>query len=137
MNEPRVVPDEELDFEADQVFTLNGLPFTGVGYEESPEIGRSEVTYQDGLQTGPARSWDPSGVLRSESYYYGGALHGMSRKFDSDGTLTLESRYEYGILLHQRAFGPDEEVIESYELDPNSYNAELLERYRRKYNQPT
>lgn len=61
MTEPLVVPDSDLDFDSDLVFTLNGAAFTGIAYEESAELWRSEITYRDGIQEGAAREWSPPG----------------------------------------------------------------------------
>lgn len=75
MTEPLVVPDSDLDFDSDLVFTLNGAAFTGIAYEETPELGRSEISHRDGLQEGPAREWNPAGVLTGESNHVQGVLH--------------------------------------------------------------
>lgn len=135
--EPRVVLDDELDFESDLVFMWKGLPFTGIGYDESPELGRSEVTYLHGIQTGPARDWYPSGVLRGESYFVEGTFHVTFREYDSTDALVEETRYEYGVRLFSRFFGLGGNAIEWVELDPDSYHVDVLRRSRRESNWPT
>jgi antitoxin component YwqK of YwqJK toxin-antitoxin module len=130
MNRPKVVPDSELDFDPDLIFTHNGELFTGISYEENPEIGRCEISYRDGMQAGWARDWYPSKVLKSESYYVRGVPHGPSRDFDSSGSLSIESNYEYGIRVLTRHFNSEGQVTATEEIDPNDGAFELLERYR-------
>lgn len=131
-----VVPDSELDYDSDLVCTLDGVPFTGTAFEESPALGRSEITYRDGIQEGPARDWYPSGVLKGESQFVQGELHGTATEFGLDGVLAEESRYEYGIRVRRRTFAPDGSVITTEEIDPTSNEADLLERLRRERGWP-
>jgi len=130
MNESRVVRDSELDYDSDLVCTLDGKAFTGIAYEESPVLGRSEVSYREGVQEGLARDWYPSGVLKGQSAYVQGVLHGISREFDEDGHLMIEVRYEYGIRVMARRFGSDGSVVATEELDPNDEAARQLDRLR-------
>ena len=44
------VPAEELDFDDDQTFLYQGIPFTGVAYEAEPDGCTSNTRYVDGLQ---------------------------------------------------------------------------------------
>ncbi|MBM7789144.1 toxin-antitoxin system YwqK family antitoxin [Tenggerimyces flavus] len=115
------------------VTKLNGQAFTGVAYEESPDLGRSEVSYREGVQEGPARDWYPSGLLQGESHYVQGVLHGTSREFDESGRIVAEANYEYGICLLARRFNSEGIVIESEELDPNEEAAQQLDRLRVEY----
>jgi hypothetical protein len=90
-------PDADLDFDADLVYRWRGELFTGVGYEERPV--RSEITYLDGQQTGPARDFYASGQQSAESLYFHGVLHGWSRNFAEDGTCLAEVLYEFGMAI--------------------------------------
>ncbi|MCB7135693.1 toxin-antitoxin system YwqK family antitoxin [Cellulosimicrobium marinum] len=137
MDADRLVPDAELDFDSNLVFTLDGALFTGTAFEETPDLGRSEVVYRDGIQEGPARDWYPSGVLKGESHYVQGVLHGTEREFREVGTLAEESRYEYGIRVLRKTFAADGAVISTQELDENSAEAALLCRMRREHGWPT
>ena len=89
------MPDAELDFDAEQVFRWRGEPFTGIGYAEVPV--RSEVTYQGGQQTGPARDFYLSGRLSAESWHYEGTRHGWSREYTEDGDIRNETLFEFGM----------------------------------------
>ena len=96
MREPILrVPDAELEYDAEQVYRWRGEPFTGIGYEDDPM--RSEVSYADGQQTGPARDFYASGRLAAESWYHEGTLHGWNRTFTEDGKVRSEALYEFGM----------------------------------------
>jgi hypothetical protein len=130
---PRV-PDSELDFDSDLVFTRAGEPFTGVAFEGNPDGGRSEITYRDGIQEGMATDWYPSGQLKEESSYVQNVLHGHARAFDADGRLIAESIYEYGILVSTARVDLSDDLTFVEEIDPDSLNARLLDRYRKEKN---
>lgn len=133
---PRVA-DSELDFDSDLVCTRLEEPFTGVAYEETVDGGRSEIKYRDGLQEGEATDWYPSGQLKGESSCVQNVLHGRSREFDAEGRLVSESLYEYGILVIVARVDSRGELTLVEEIDPESANARLLDRYRREKKWPT
>ena len=137
VNDDRLVPDTELDYDSDLVCTLNGVPFSGTAFEESSLLGRSEITFHDGLQEGPARDWYPSGVLKGESQFVQGTLHGTVKEFRPDGALAEVSRYEYGVLVFRLTLAADGSVIEAEEVDASSDEADLLQRLRRDCGWPT
>lgn len=130
MTGPTVVPDSDLDYDSDLVCTLDGAAFTGIAYEESPSLGRSEITYRDGVQEGLARDWYPTGTLKGESDYVEGVLHGASKEYDPAGRLAVESRYEYGTMVWLRRFDPEGALVELQELDFDSEGGQRLQRLR-------
>lgn len=130
MTGPRIVRDAELEYDSDLVATLLGEPFSGVAYEESPVLGRSEISYRDGLQDGPAQDWYPAGTLKGESQFRQGVLHGVSREFDHDGNVSVEVQYEYGIRTLATHFGGDGVVTSTEALDPNDEASRQLARLR-------
>jgi antitoxin component YwqK of YwqJK toxin-antitoxin module len=90
------VPDAELDFGPDLVIHYQGRPFTGVSYEVMEDGTRSELTYEDGCQQGPARDWDASGRLRAEEFWRGNLRHGPSRTYDQSGAAISEQWWDHG-----------------------------------------
>lgn len=132
MSDQHLVPDEELDFDEDLVFSHDGELFTGVAYEDSAAIGRSEVSYRDGMQEGPARDWYPTGVLKGESWYVQGVLHGIATEYDESGRIAEESVYAYGIRLTRRVIGESGAVLREERLDPRGEAGQLLERLRQE-----
>jgi antitoxin component YwqK of YwqJK toxin-antitoxin module len=124
------VPAEELDFDDDQVFHYQGMPFTGVAYEEEQDGGISETAYVEGLQEGTSRVRYSSGALKSEAAFYRGVGHGRARKFRENGTLESETIYEYGILVQSSEFDESGSLVERFELSEDSPNYALLHAYR-------
>ena len=111
------VPDAELDYDDEQVYRWHGELFTGIGCSDEPV--RSEVTYEDGQQTGPARDFHPSGQVSAESWYHLGTLHGWSRTYAEDGEILSETLYEFGMPVSPSSGSA---------LDPTHQS--LLERFR-------
>jgi antitoxin component YwqK of YwqJK toxin-antitoxin module len=136
MSELPMMRDENLDIDSELVATADGRPFTGIGYEESSVLGRSEVEYRNGVQEGIARDWYPSGVLKGESEYFQNTLHGVTRECDSSGRRVSETHYEYGIVVRRERFDSSGVVIEVHELDPNSGEAALLRQHRATHDWP-
>ncbi|MGW4929150.1 toxin-antitoxin system YwqK family antitoxin [Agromyces sp. NPDC004153] len=112
------------------------MPFSGTVFEESPLLGRSEITYRDGLEEGPARDWYPSGVLKAEAQFVEGTLHGMAREYRPDGVLAEESTYEYGVRIFHRVLAPDGSVVETEELEDGCFEARLVARRRSELGWP-
>jgi len=133
---PRV-PDSELDFSEDLIYRWRGTLFTGVGFEESPDGALSEVSYEYGVQQGPARDWYASGDLKGESYFHDNIQHGAAREYSQDGSLLTESFYEYGILVEKRVRASSGEMSTTYVLAPGGETYRTLERYRRERGWPT
>lgn len=88
------MPDAELEFGADLVMHYRGEPFTGVSYGVMEDGTRSELTYVNGLQEGPARDWDASGRLRVEESWRANVRHGPSRTYDESGAVISEEWWD-------------------------------------------
>lgn len=127
------VPDDVLDYDENLVYTYQGERFTGVGYDEVPGYGLSEISYVDGLQEGPTRDWYPSGQLKSEWMYRANARHGHSREYREDGTLVSEAIYEYGVRVRSRTFAEDGSVVDRFDLSEESPTFKLLQRLRARF----
>lgn len=125
------VHDSELDYDPDLIYTYKGSLFTGVGYDEDPRSGLSEISYVEGRQEGPSRDWYPSGRLGGETEYKSNARHGFHREFREDGTLVLEELYEHGVRLSSRSFDEGGLLVESYRISEDSEIYRRLQRYRR------
>lgn len=125
------IPDDNLDYGPDLIFTYRGVPFTGVSYEERGS-GLTELEYKDGLQHGRSAEWDGAGILRWEGEYRENLRHGTFREYDSKGRLTSEARYEYGVLKEHLVYNErgEHEVVER--LVEGSPESVVLERFRRE-----
>lgn len=89
------VPDAELEFGPDLVMHFRGQPFTGIAFDVMENGTRSELSYVDGLQHGPARDWDASGRLRTEDSWRANFRHGGSRTYDESGALISEQWWDH------------------------------------------
>jgi antitoxin component YwqK of YwqJK toxin-antitoxin module len=115
------VPDDQLWYDEELRYYYQGQPFTGIGYDDSPGVGLSEIRYRDGLQDGWSRDWYPDGVLKAETHYYRNVVHGTHREFREDGTLGVEEQYEYGVLASRSIYsasGTEESRFARPENDP-------------------
>jgi antitoxin component YwqK of YwqJK toxin-antitoxin module len=122
---------EELDFDDDQIFHYEGIPFTGVAYYDDEEDGgTSEEEYVDGLRDGGARVWYASGALRSEGSFLLGVAHGRHRTFREDGTLESVNVYEFGFCLESSVFDESGNVVERFQLPEDSPSYAILRRWR-------
>lgn len=130
------VPDSELDFDDELFYRWRGAPFTGIGYDDIPGGGLSEINYRYGVQEGPARDWYPSGALKGESYFRENVPHGISREYAENGTLVMESFHEYGILVERRERDASGELVTTFVVSPDSKTHATLERYRREKGWP-
>src|ERR1044072_575126 len=126
------VPDAELEYDADYVYRIAGAPFTGIAYDDAPGRGRSEVSFRDGLQEGPARHWYPSGQLRAESNIKDNVLHGRVMELTEDGRLVFDARYEHGIVMSSVRRDAAGRVVERFEIDPEGPNYAWLQQLRRE-----
>jgi hypothetical protein len=127
------VPDDQIDYDDELVYFYRGERFTGIGYDDVPDFGLSEVSYADGLQDGPARDWFPSGQLKSEALFHKNLRHGLSREFREDGSLASEEIYEYGVHLRSCAFDADGRETITFELSEESPNYRILQRLRSQF----
>ncbi|MBO0803350.1 MAG: hypothetical protein J2P25_09810 [Nocardiopsaceae bacterium] len=134
---PLRVRDDEIDFDENLVYYFKGERFTGIGYEDVPGHGLSEISYRNGLQDGASRDWFPSGQLKGESIYRENMIHGHVREFREDGSLASEENYEHGVLTRSAEFDEDGHPVSvfeiseddpSYDGDPKSAAIELLKR---------
>ncbi|MFF1603597.1 toxin-antitoxin system YwqK family antitoxin [Streptomyces mirabilis] len=130
MNE---VPEDEIDFDEDLIYTFRGVPFTGVGYEEADGRRVSAVCYLDGKQDGYSRSWYDDGSLREEFCYRQNSLHGKHVLYDADGRLRLEELYEYGILLSKVERNAEGEFSAIFELKSTDPQWKTLNEFRNHF----
>jgi antitoxin component YwqK of YwqJK toxin-antitoxin module len=127
------VATELLDFDDEQIFHYEGVPFTGIAVEDEPGIGASEVPYVSGLQEGTARDWYPSGELRKEATFLRGVAHGRVSEYRADGSLESMKVYEYGVLLQASVSDSDGNITNTFTLSEDSPNFAILQRFRGRF----
>jgi hypothetical protein len=122
------VADDELDFDEELQWTYRGRPFTGISYEDS-EVGRVEIGFVDGVQSGPARALALNGRVVWTGAYRGGARHGMFMEYDSEGSPLLVEEYELGVLMKRERFLSGDPISRE-EIDFEGPEYKVLEKFR-------
>ena len=130
MNE---VPDDDLEFDEDLIYTYRGELFTGIGYEESNGRRISEIQYVNGRQEGVSRGWHADGSLCEETSYRQNVLHGKRVHYDTEGHVRLEEKYEYGILLAKVERNAEGEVTDTFEMQPTDPLWKTLMDFRDRF----
>lgn len=92
---------KEIDF--NQLQNINGIyyeidtqiPFTGKSkryYESDDCDGYREITYRNGLEDGPFKTYDEDGLLLFEGSYKNGLEEGPYKKYYENGGVEKEGR---------------------------------------------
>lgn len=131
-DKPLRVPDDDLDFDDNQMFFWQGKLFTGTAYEERDGRLIAESEYKDGYQDGTTREWYSSGVLKSEKSYRYSTSHGLFSEYDEDGHLTSRKMLEHGIVVWSESFAPGGTLLEREDIDRTGFWFKLLEKRRRE-----
>lgn len=104
----------------DGSYLYQGKPFTGIRFGLYPDGNvKCEEEFRHGLQWGLSRDWYRSGTLRREVTLFQGGLQGIERAWFEDGRLQEEREGEYGILLRERIWDQDDNLVKEYELKPS------------------
>lgn len=123
-----------ISFAEDGLSYYDGEPFTGVAYAEWPDgTLESESEYREGLPWGKSKSWHKDGNLFAECEMFQDALHGFAREWSANGQLISEIKAEYGIVLRERRWNEQGELLEDYELKETDSDFTQLLEYRKLY----
>ncbi|AWQ14959.1 toxin-antitoxin system YwqK family antitoxin [Bacillus velezensis] len=121
------VSDEILDNPEDE----NGQPFTGLAYELYPNGQIIYFTkYKNGLAHGLTSEFYENGNKKSEKEYRYGQLHGKSIIWFENGRKKSEQQYEHSILICEKSWDEEGNLLNQYELDTSSPHFEILESRR-------
>lgn len=130
------IPDDLLEFDDDYIYRYQGELFTGISYEEDPDLGLSESSYLEGAQHGWARDWNPAGRLIGETHWYRNTAHGPSRVFDENGNLTLEKINAYGRLVSSVSRDFSGKILSEFRVAPGSEDFISIENNRERLKWP-
>jgi antitoxin component YwqK of YwqJK toxin-antitoxin module len=115
-----IVDDDELFVLEDGTIEWKDRPFTGIAKEfRSDGSVVSEIEYVNGVQQGAARHYHPSGKLYSEDWFVGNSRNGPSHEWNEAGSLVLDAMYEHGILIREKRWNDEGELIEEYAISEN------------------
>lgn len=122
---------EDLEVPDGSTHLLNGTPFTGVAIALSDEGWvEEELSFVDGIQTGPMRSYDRYGRMCDEEFQRGGVPHGARRQWHPTGRLAAHEVYEFGVLLEATYWDDSGSVVRAFALDSSDPAWETIRRYR-------
>lgn len=125
-------PHEKLVFE-EGVMTLDGAPFTGIGYVDRNGEVVEETEYRNGLKWGTSKTVFPGGQPYKHSRLFAGVRHGQHRQWHFSGQLAEEADYELGFLLRRKKWDEDGDLIDDFELEASDPEFKDLERTRETY----
>jgi antitoxin component YwqK of YwqJK toxin-antitoxin module len=127
------VNHDELEDGDDGLTRWRAEVFSGVGFELFPNGRvRSEVTYAEGIQSGPTREWYETGVLKTEDMYANGNRHGTSREWYENGKPLRDARYEHSIRVREQTWDRQGNLVIDYQLAKDSPQYGTLELLRRR-----
>jgi antitoxin component YwqK of YwqJK toxin-antitoxin module len=105
----------------DDVRTLDGKPFTGIGFDVYPDGQlRSEVPYIEGFAEGIYREWHPNGVLKEEWQACHGCAEGIVKTWHDNGVIRSEEEVQFGAELAFDEWDREGRHIASRRIDEKS-----------------
>lgn len=110
----RVQFDEDrLDFDGDQRI-YDGVPLTGVSFEEYPEGQlKNEIPFIDGFAEGFCREWYSNGQLKSERFLVHGLKDGKSTEWHENGAIKSVFECDHGFILRYEEWTAQGQMIVS------------------------
>jgi antitoxin component YwqK of YwqJK toxin-antitoxin module len=111
--------------------TLQGKPFTGIGFEMTDDGHMiREVTYIEGIENGPERSWHWNGKLESEGESKWNRCHGFFKEWYESGKLKAEGLIELGCLIWRKEWDEESNLISNYKIEEHPSRLEDLRATR-------
>jgi hypothetical protein len=116
------------------LFLLKDQPFTGVSYSRYPNGKReTETEWRDGLNWGRTRHWYVDGLLLGDAQMERGVCHGPFKEWHPNGAIAEEGECEYGIVIWQKKWGVDGNLVDDYRLKKSDRQYKSLQQRRRVY----
>lgn len=122
---------EELDYDHEKNLNLfNGKPFSGIAFENNLDGTVNEVMMVNGIENGICKEWYASGNIKSEGHLYNNIAHGIWWTWNKEGSLTKERIFEFGILVKEKIWDEQGELLSAFEIDENHPKFFSLQIYR-------
>jgi hypothetical protein len=116
----------------DDLYEYQDRPFTGRAREYSPDgVLIGELDFVDGMLDGDSRGWYPSGQLKDEEHFRANGRHGLAKEWYESGKAKRETLFEHSIVVRDREWDENGNVIRDYVLDENAPQFKRLEARRR------
>lgn len=127
------VPLDALTFSNEQIYGLDGVPFTGVAYEtfDSGSL-MNETSFTDGVKNGPEKTWSENGQLIETTEIWHGALHGQSITWSTTGQQRTKRWYEFGVETARTIYETDG-TEQTWRLPLNAPARGMIRLHRERY----
>jgi MORN repeat variant len=102
-----------------------GEPFTGIIFEIQNNRIINEITYVDGSETGPYKTWYPDGQIESEGESKLNRSHGFFRAWHPSGKLQYEGLAELGHVIWRKEWDEEGNLVSEQKIE--DYPHELRE----------
>ncbi|MGC3969152.1 MAG: hypothetical protein QM775_17840 [Pirellulales bacterium] len=105
----------------DDVRTLDGKPFSGIGFELYPDGRlRFEVPFSEGFAEGIYQEWHRNGLLKEQWQARRGCAEGTIKSWHDNGVLHSIKEVEYGAEIVYEEWDRDGRQVCSRRVDPES-----------------
>jgi hypothetical protein len=94
-----------------------GKPFTGIMFEAKNGQIINEVTYVDGAETGPYKTWHENGQLESEGESKWNRSHGYFKAWYPSGKLEYEGMAELGYVIWRKEWDEEGNLISEQRIE--------------------
>lgn len=125
------VYEDDLHYENDAL-TLDGEPFTGIGYAEFPNGKlRREVTYVNGFPEGHCCEWYENGQISKEWIAERGVASSKTTEWYENGQIKSLCIREHGVELEYKEWSKDADLVTERNLVEGSPMHQVLLRMRK------
>lgn len=115
------------------LYTLHGVPFTGVTFTIEWGVLTFEAEYRDGLRSGLLRRWHRGEELAAGGTFLADTIQGIYREWHRNGQLALEQVGEYGILLSEKKWDEQGRLVKEYAIEEGTGDWESLQERREMF----
>ena len=119
---------DELEYEGNG-YTFEGTLFTGIAFENAKEE-YIEQSFVRGVEYGKLKVWNQEKTLIEETDMEFGTVHGTKKKWFANGRPQLETQAERGIVVAEKEWDADGNLIREFTLDSDHPNFKRLEVQR-------
>lgn len=122
-----IVDEHDLDLD-DDITIFEGQRFTGTSRLFHPNgVLERELHFSEGFEEGLCREWYSNGQLSCEWNARRGAVDGIEIEWNSDGTLKARFYYVQGVKVVGDEWDKSGNLVQHYELAPQSDMYEYAE----------
>lgn len=125
------VKDELLDYEGDAL-SLDGVPFSGIGYSEYPSGNlKEEFNYIEGFPCGLCQQWYENGQLKFEYLAIKGQAPNQYSEWFENGILKIRKESDCGIEVEYSEWDKEGKLVVERKLAEDSPMRKVIERMKK------